>query len=393
MPEYVILRDLSRVRTNEPFAAGPGPRTLESLIAPSDPKVETQTLDKTGIREAARDPEVRGIAPVMPTTLIKPVELDTGVLATSAWGISAVKADVSAFTGDGVVPAVLDTGIDAAHPAFQGVTIVQQDFTGTGNGDQHGHGTHCAGTIFGRDVSGTRIGVARGVKRALIGKVLDGGGNGDSDMIFRGITWAIEQGADVISMSLGFDFPGYVKRLTDLGWPADLATSVALEGYRANLRMFDALMQMIQARAAFGQGTVVVAAAGNESKRTQNPNHEIAVSIPAAAEGIISVGALQRTGNTFGVAGFSNTFPQVSAPGVDILSAKKGGGLVSFNGTSMACPHVAGVTALWWESMRKSNTRPSAVGVTAKVLSTARPDVFTAGLDPADRGMGIVTAP
>src|SRR5690606_35237640 len=103
------------------------------------------------------------------------------------------------------------------------------------------------------------------------------------------------QGAQVISMSVEFDFPGSVKRRIDQGWPADLATSVALEAYRANLRMFDALLQMIASREPFGTGTVVVAAAGNGSRRQSNPAHEIGVALPAAAEGVVSVAALGQS--------------------------------------------------------------------------------------------------
>ena len=110
--------------------------------------------------------------------------------------------------------AVLDTGIDAAHAAFAGVSIVERDFTGEGNGDQHGHGTHCAGTIFGRDVQNTRIGVAPGVTKAFIGKVL-GTNGGASDEIVNAIQWAVDQGAHVISMSLGMDFPGFVDFLVN----------------------------------------------------------------------------------------------------------------------------------------------------------------------------------
>ena len=95
------------------------------------------------------------------------------------------RRDRSTWTGEGVTVAVLDTGIDSKHPAFAGVDIVEKDFTGTGNGDRQGHGTHCAGTIFGRDVDGKRIGVARGVKRALIGKVLGDEGGGDSEHDLR----------------------------------------------------------------------------------------------------------------------------------------------------------------------------------------------------------------
>jgi len=95
----------------------------------------------------------------------------------------------------GITVAVLDTGIDSTHPAFTGVTLIEEDFSGSGNGDVQGHGSHCAGTIFGRDVDGTRIGVAPGVDRALIGKVLGDDGSGDSIGLFRGIQWATDQGA------------------------------------------------------------------------------------------------------------------------------------------------------------------------------------------------------
>jgi subtilisin family serine protease len=224
--------------------------------------------------------------------------------------------------------------------------------------------------------------------------VLSDDGSGDSDMIFRGIQWAVDQGAHVVSMSLGFDFPGMVQRLTASGWPADLATSNALEAYRANLRMFDSLMQMVRAMAAFRPGTVIVAAAGNESQTNVNPDYKIAASLPAAAEGVISVGALQNVAGKHGIASFSNTFPQIAAPGVDVLSVRAGGGLRSLNGTSMACPHVAGVAALWWEALRKSGVvNPSAQLVIARLLATARTDSFEPNVAIADRGAGLITAP
>lgn len=391
MRTYAILRNLSAGHTTAgPF--GPlGPSM--SAIAPPQPHVEVHALKTHEVLDAARDPQVQAVAPTMPTALIRPLESGAGA-AKGAWGIAAVKADVSSCTGDGVVVAVLDTGIDKSHPAFSGVDITEEDFSGSGNGDLQGHGSHCAGTIFGRDVGGTRIGIARGVNRALVGKVLANNGSGDSSMIFRGMQWAVEHGAQVVSMSLGFDFPGMVKDLTDGGWPADLATSSALEAYRANLRMFDSLMKMIKAMAAFGQGAVIVAAAGNESKADVNPEYRIGASLPAAAEDVLSVGALMEAGGVYGVAPFSNTFPQVAAPGVDILSVKAGGGLRTLSGTSMACPHVAGVAALWWEALRKSgHFNPSAQLVLAKLLSSSRTESFAAGVAIADRGAGLVTAP
>ena len=233
-----------------------------------------------------------------------------------------MKADASSFDGSDGIVAVLDTGIDAAHPAFAGVTLVEQDFTGEGNGDTHGHGTHCAGTIFGRDVDGTRIGVARGVKKALIGKVLGGEGGG-SDAIVRAINWAVEEGANVISMSLGIDFPGFVEFLiTNQGLPIDLATTTALEGYRQNVLLFERLASLVRAREAFGETTLIVAAAGNESRRDENADFEIACSPPAVSEGLISVAALGLSNGKFTVAPFSNTNVLVSGPGVGIQSAR-----------------------------------------------------------------------
>ncbi|UFH57455.1 S8 family serine peptidase [Spirosoma sp. KNUC1025] len=308
-----------------------------------------------------------------------------------AWGVQAVGADTSPFTGNGVVVAVLDTGIDATHPAFAGVTLVQQDFTGEGNGDQHGHGTHCAGTIFGRDVNNTRIGVAKGVQKALIGKVL-GNNGGSSGSIVNAIQWATQNGANVISMSLGIDFPGLVKRLQDSGLPPELATSRALEGYRANVQLFEKMAQFIRASSPFFQTTLLIAAAGNESRRDQNPDFEIAVSPPAVSDGFISVAALGQSGTNFSVASFSNTGAVVAGPGVGIQSARRGGGLVSMSGTSMATPHVAGVAALWAEKLRGIGAlTPN--GLSARLIASGVTSGLVAGFDPFDVGTGMVRAP
>ncbi len=407
MQKYIIIKDLNRrirgLSGSDPSPAGrdfptAGPMGM-TADSPPEPAIDIQSLDVKAVKEIARDPETVEVAPVMSVKLIEPVKMTDSsppaqsAAATHTWGVEAVRADSSQFNGNGVTVAVLDTGIDKSHPAFAGVALEEKDFSGSGNGDVNGHGTHCAGTIFGRDVNSKRIGLARGVKRALIGKVLSDDGSGSSEMLFNGMIWAEEQGANVISMSLGFDFPGFTKRLVDQGFPADLAASRALDGYRANLRAFDRIMDMFRAKTAFGRGVVVTAASGNESHREIDPEFEVGTSVPAVAAGITSVGALQKVGNALKIANFSNTNPTISAPGVDILSAKSGGGLVSFNGTSMACPHVAGVAALWWEKLLNSPTIATAGTVKAKVVASARTDVFAPGTDIADRGVGIVTAP
>jgi subtilisin family serine protease len=395
-----ILRDLGAPRTASPLdQAVTRQATARPFITRplSEPRIDVVDLDKGQLQDASNDPQVRAIAPVMPTALIVPLaENHRGVVddeGESTWGVSAVGAESSELTGVGVTAAILDTGIDAAHPAFADMTVVEKDFTQTGNGDKQGHGTHVAGTVCGQPVEGRRIGVAPGVDRVLAGKVLGDDGRGDSDMILKGLQWAADSGAHVACMSLGFDFPGLVDRLVALGQPVPLATSTALEAYRANLRLFDALMDLLRANAAFGSGIVVVAAAGNESRRDAESPYEVAVALPAAAEGIVSVGALGRTEDGLRIAPFSNTFPQISAPGVDVLSARAGGGLVRLNGTSMAAPHVTGVAALWWEQARLVRLPQDAETVAARLLAHGDLHALAPDVDTADRGVGLAQAP
>lgn len=350
--EYIVFDIESTGPGDEDFRFGPS----GGEGAPSA-AMSVESLSPADVADARRTPG-RVVAEPLPLQLIEPVSAaaaDAPPAAGTAWGVEAVGAVASPFTGKGIKVAVLDTGIDAAHPAFSGIKITQRDFTGEGEGDAHGHGTHCAGTIAGQEIDGFRFGVAPGVEELIIGKVL-GQRGGSTAIITDAMLWALESGADVISMSLGIDFPGVVERWTSSGLAVQPATSRALEAYRDNLALFGSVAAVIQKKAPFAKSAIVVAASGNESERTAPNPYTIGIAPPAASEGFIGVAALQQDGSGgFSVASFSNTGAAVAAPGVDIVSARAGGGLTSMSGTSMATPHVAGVAALWAEKLAESD--------------------------------------
>lgn len=377
--------------------------TPKGALAP-EYRLETQTLDAQDYREARNDPGVTAIAQPMPLRLIAPVAAEPSAQAAAkpahiydaTWGVFATGALQSPYVGRNVTVAVLDTGIDAAHEAFRDVELIQQDFTGEGNGDEAGHGTHVAGTIFGQTGGGVRYGVAPGVRRALIGKVLGMRSSTTTETLVKAIEWAVQGGAHVINMSLGFDFPGLVRWwVVERGMETDLATSKALIQYRDNLRLFDKLVEYLRARFARGSGALIVAAAGNESKRTIRPDYVIEAGPPAAADGIVAVAALQSAGmphDRLTVAPFSNIRAIVAAPGMDIYSAQKGGGYVCMSGTSMASPHVTGVAALWADRQIQRTGMVSVSSLEAQLRAHARRDRLS-GANALDIGEGLVTAP
>ena len=230
--------------------------------------------------------------------------------------------------------------------------------------------TDCAGTLFGGSLDGVRIGVAPGVSRAFIGKGLSGAAVAAPIRCWM-VCSAVRSGANIVSMSLGFDFPGMVRDLVASGMEIEPATSQALTAFRENVRLFDAVGQLVRAHSAMFGNAIVIAAAGNESKR---PRYQVATAAPAASDGLISVGALQQVSGQatqLAVAPFSNAGPIVAAPGVAIQSAKVGGGLRALNGTSMATPHVAGVAALWLEQIKSRSPSAGVRQLEGRLLGTA----------------------
>ena len=370
--------------------------TLSHL--PDELSVAVEDVRTNDLFTLQRDPQVIGSAPPMPMLLIRGDDASpatASMVPEVSWGIQAVGAANTAFSGAGITVAVLDTGIDPAYkslPAFAGVEIETKNFTGEPDGDLDGHGTHCSGTIFGRPIGGCRIGVAPGIDRALIGKVIGRGGS-STETILNAILWAYQNGAQVISMSLGMDFPGYQERLSAI-FPPRLATSMALAGYLANVRLFDHLSQVTCGRHGYVKGAVVVAASGNESQRDVRPEYRITVAPPAAAEDFLAVAALGQSHDPnqsgYSIAPFSNTGARVAAPGVEIWSAKLGGGLCVMSGTSMATPHVAGVAALWAEKMMRQGIPFRATRV---IDQLERSTMAIPYLDSDDVGLGLVQAP
>ena len=396
--KYIILRATESVNLRDPFSGSAAWSRGLAIPGAVSARVEVETLNRRDIADLTRDPDVAAIAPPVPVQLIAPKATESAEVPAAGgatWGVTATRAHRSRYSGKGIAVAILDTGIDADHPAFHGVHLEQQDFTGEGNGDRQGHGTHVAGTIFGQDVGGFRFGIARGIERGLIGKVLNSQGQGSTEQIYRAILWALESGAHVISMSLGMNFPGLVAYLVQEGYPADLATSFALEGYRANVRLFDKLTDLVYAQAMMSHGVLLVAAAGNESQRDVHPDYELAVAPPAAADGIISVGALEQTedGRHLKVAAFSNTGPNISGQGVGVFSAWPGGRYANLSGTSMATPHVSGIAALWAEQLLTSTGRLNTAQFAAKLIGSAKTTALARGYDPTDVGAGLVQAP
>ncbi|WP_055526250.1 S8 family peptidase [Streptomyces graminilatus] len=279
----------------------------------------------------------------------------------ATWGLQAIRATISGMTGHGVKVAVLDTGVDTDHPDLVGCIEETASFVlGETVEDGFGHGTHCIGTVAGpaHPHQGPRYGVAPGA-RILAGKVLSNAGSGTDGQILAGMAWAVARGARVISMSLGAPVePG---------------------------ELFPQTYEIL-ARRALERGTVIVAAAGNESRR---PGVVKPVGRPANCPSILAVGALDKALRTafFSCAGINGQGGEVNiaAPGVDVHSSVPGGGYDRFMGTSMATPHVAGVLAL----LAQANPNASAADLMAALLAGALP--LTQPVK--DVGSGLLQAP
>ena len=268
------------------------------------------------------------------------------------WNLQNINArEANEITrGSGVNVAVLDTGCDFNHteisdnfnPALLGYNVINP---GEDPMDGNEHGTHVAGTI-----AGNSTGVAPGTNLYAV-KVLSDQGSGSSEGVLRGVDWCITNNMNVINLSLG----------------SKNESELAKELYAV----------------AENKGLITCAAAGNDG---YGPHY------PSGFKSVISVTAVDKENHH---APFSNIYytNNISAPGVGIESSVPNEGYATFNGTSMATPHIAGVCALMYSmnKMNKSQVQDIFKKTALKLGNPNDPDNFSVygeGLVQADKAVG-----
>ncbi len=274
----------------------------------------------------------------------------------------------SGFTGMGIKLAIVDTGIDPTHPDFSGRIVARKNFVGGGENDENGHGTHVASIAAG---TGSKSGGKyRGVApdaQLYVAKVLDASGSGSMSGVMSGVEWAVNQGAQVVNLSLGGNGP--------------------CDGTDALSTLCDAAVR--------DHRVVLCVAAGNEGPGAST------VGSPGCARLVITLGA---SSDADAIASFSSrgptadgrVKPDIVFPGVGIVAAQAAGtqlgqtvepGYISLSGTSMATPHASGAVCLLLQAngtltptQIKSALRNTAVDLNqpANSQGSGRADVFAA---------------
>jgi len=277
----------------------------------------------------------------------------------NAWGVSHISADLAHADGNrgtGVKVAVIDTGIDYTHEDLDGNYIGGYDFVFDDNDPYddsfNSHGTHVAGIIAAEENGVGVIGVAPEADIYAV-KVLDGGGFGLVEWIIAGIEWAVQNGVDVINMSIEGPHRQALEDACD---------------------------------AAYNAGVLIVAAGGN-SVAGGGP-----VEFPAAYDSVIAVTATDGSDLPAYFAPIGQEV-ELAAPGVDVLSTVAGGGYDAVSGTSQAAPHVAGAAALYTLSNTEDLTGDGLVNHqdVRLLLQLTATDLGNAGKDDV-YGYGLVHA-
>ncbi|MEX0850458.1 MAG: S8 family peptidase [Gaiellaceae bacterium] len=267
---------------------------------------------------------------------VEPDGLVRIVAQTLPWGIDKIDADISSTkAGDGtgaitnVNVYIIDTGVDTGHADL---TVVGHVNFATGpNKDCHGHGTHVAGTVAAEDNTQDVVGVAPGAPITGV-KVLGCGGSGSTSGVIKGIDWVTANAKKpaIANMSLGG------------------GASTALDDAVKN---------------SANSGVFYAVAAGNSGADACNYS-------PARAgthNGVTTVAATDSNDNEASFSNFGNCV-DIWAPGVSVLSTRKGGGTTTFSGTSMASPHVGGGGALYLS--KNTGSSPATVESALKSAAT-----------------------
>ncbi|MDQ6614467.1 MAG: S8 family serine peptidase [Actinomycetota bacterium] len=341
--------------------AGATPNQVQRLWAASAIVVEA---DVAALADLAAAPEtVDGLVAIHPNRQLPPPPVvEAQILPAqvaqshaSSWGVARIGALAAwgayGATGSEAKVGVVDTGVDAAHPDLlrpNGKSKVAgwaefdgngQEIPGSVPHDDRGHGTHVCGTIAGGNTTGRWIGVAPAA-RLYVARVLGPGGGTDAQVL-AGLGWAIDQQVDVISMSLG--------GLT-LGPDTPSVFTTAL---------VTALMHGIP---------VVVAIGNNGAETSDQPGGDLFA---------LSAGATDVLDRVAGFSGGRTQYltqsdyvdpsqlplpyskPELSAPGVAVISAWPGGRHRALDGTSMATPHVSGAIALLLSATNIRDVNPA----------------------------------
>lgn len=313
-----------------------------------------------GLERLAIHPRVRYVGSSVAVNLIRPTAARTVALsAETTWGIDMMDVPRlwdAGLDGDGVRIGHLDTGVDINHPALTGAVagFLFVDEHGVGDPsvaafDTEEHGTHTAGTIAGRPVSGRAIGVAPGA--SLYSAAVCDGGNLVA-RILAGMEWVASQGVRVLNLSIG------------------------LRPYNDDFRP---IMETLRA-----SGILPVCAVGNSGPGTS--------SSPGNYDLVLSVGDcdahrdVDRNSSSQWFARADDPLvPDLVAPGVDVISARPGGGYQSLDGSSQAAAHISGLAALLWQA------RPEA---TVSEIESAIFNSCSLGAMPQDRAnRGLPNAP
>jgi subtilisin family serine protease len=315
---------------------------------------DSQVLAAAGLLDSAGT--LLGAGPVVEVGIEEqsaPDAAATDPLRASQWALDVVPVEPlwSCGSGAGVDIAVIDTGVDGAHPDLAGrltsgvSTLDGATVPGAGATDSHGHGTHVAGIAAAGASDG--IGIAGVAPSATVMpvKVLHVDGTGYSDDVARGIRWAVDNGADVLNLSLSSS-------------SASVAMAEAIDY-------------------AVDSGAVVVVAAGNAGTSGST-------RYPAADDNTIAVAAITSGGL---VASFSSRgwWVDVAAPGQSIVSSIPGGWGTK-SGTSMASPYVAGIVAAIVSSRGPTTHQEVLAALTATAHDGGGPGFDT------DYGHGVVDA-